>query len=120
MRAASPLARANQRLTDRACLPRFSQVVFKVKKTTKFEKILNAFCQKKAVDISQVRFVFDGTRINPSMTPEDMDMEDGDTVRCLFGPGARRSCAGTHPLLADDPAPLFPQVDAFLEQTGGH
>ncbi|KAK2078376.1 hypothetical protein QBZ16_003216 [Prototheca wickerhamii] len=66
------------------------EVVFKVKKTTKFEKILNAFCQKKAVDISQVRFVFDGTRINPSMTPEDMDMEDGDTV------------------------------DAFLEQTGGH
>lgn len=61
-------------------LAQSSQVVFKVKKTTKFEKILNAFCQKKAVDISQVRFVFDGTRINPSMTPEDMDMEDGDTV----------------------------------------
>ncbi|KFM24032.1 Small ubiquitin-related modifier 1 [Auxenochlorella protothecoides] len=57
------------------------EVVFKVKKSTKFEKILNAFCQKKAVAISEVRFVFDGTRINPSMTPEDMEMEDGDTVR---------------------------------------
>lgn len=52
-----------------------------MKKSTKFEKILNAFCQKKAVAISEVRFVFDGTRINPSMTPEDMEMEDGDTVR---------------------------------------
>lgn len=56
-----------------------------MKKTTKFEKILNAFCQKKAVEISQVRFVFDGTRINPSMTPDDMEMEDGDTVRQHWG-----------------------------------
>lgn len=55
--------------------------MFKVKKTTKFEKILAAFCSKKAVDASQVRFVYDGTRVNPSMTPEDLDMEDGDTVR---------------------------------------
>ena len=95
-------------------------MVFKVKKTTKFEKILNAFCQKKAVDISQVRFVFDGTRINPSMTPEDMDMEDGDTVRWLCGAGARKIRADTHSLLVNDPARLFSQVDAFLEQTGGH
>ncbi len=65
------------------------QVVFKVKPTTRFEKILNAFCTKKAVDQQQVRFVFDGRRVSPNSTPADMAMEDGDTI------------------------------DAFLEQIGG-
>lgn len=65
-----------------------------MKKTTKFEKILAAFCSKKAVDASQVRFVYDGTRVNPSMTPEDLDMEDGDTVRgWVWGGG--RGCQGS-------------------------
>ncbi|GAB4820914.1 hypothetical protein N2152v2_007960 [Parachlorella kessleri] len=65
------------------------EVVFKVKPTTRFEKIFNAFCQKKAVDQTQVRFVFDGARISPISTPADLDMTDGDTI------------------------------DAFLEQIGG-
>ena len=63
--------------------------MFKVKPTTRFEKIFNAFCQKKAVDQAQVRFVFDGARISPNSTPADLDMTDGDTI------------------------------DAFLEQIGG-
>ena len=45
--------------------------------------------QKKAVDHTHVRFVYDGTRVQPDMTPDDLDMEDGDTI------------------------------DAFLEQVGG-
>lgn len=60
-----------------------------MKPTTRFEKILNAFCNKKAVDPNQVRFVFDGTRVNPNSTPAMMGMDDGDTI------------------------------DAFLEQVGG-
>lgn len=60
-----------------------------MKPTTKFEKILNAFCNKKAVDANQVRFVYDGTRVNPFATPSDLGMDDGDTI------------------------------DAFLEQIGG-
>eukprot|EP00887_Chlorella_sp_A99_P002709 scaffold6.g2709.t1 len=65
------------------------EVVFKVKGHTKFEKILNAYCQKKAMEANQVRFVFDGTRVNPMSTPDDVGMDDGDTI------------------------------DAFLEQVGG-
>ena len=37
----------------------------------------------------QVRFVYDGNRLNPASTPSEMDMEEGDTI------------------------------DAFLEQIGG-
>lgn len=55
-------------------------MVFKVKPTTKFEKILNAFCNKKSVAYEAVRFVFDGTRVNPQSSPEDLGMDDGDTI----------------------------------------
>ena len=41
------------------------------------------------MDHTHVRFVYDGTRVQPDMTPDDLDMEDGDTI------------------------------DAFLEQVGG-
>ncbi|KAI3436522.1 hypothetical protein D9Q98_005939 [Chlorella vulgaris] len=65
------------------------EVVFRVKGHTKFEKIISAFCQKKSVDPAQVRFVFDGNRINAQSTPDDEGMVEGDTI------------------------------DAFLEQIGG-
>ncbi len=60
-----------------------------VKSHTKFEKILKAFCAKKAVNESDVRLVFDGNRLNLEDTPNDVDMSDGDVI------------------------------DAFLEQLGG-
>ena len=59
------------------------EVVFKVKKTTKFQKIMDAFCQKKAWDAGAVRFVFDGERILSDQTPDDIGMEDGD-VRVTY------------------------------------
>jgi small ubiquitin-related modifier len=57
------------------------EVVFRVKPHTKFEKILNAFCSKKSVDVNQVRFVFEGERVNPTSTPSDLGMEDGGECR---------------------------------------
>merc|ERR1712060_419661 len=53
---------------------------FKVKMTTPFTKIFDAYCSKKSMDKGQVRFLFDGQRINPPATPQEMDMEDGDTI----------------------------------------
>jgi small ubiquitin-related modifier len=54
------------------------EVVFKVKRTTKFAKIRDAFCQKKSWVADQVRFVYDGQRLDPNATPEELDMENGD------------------------------------------
>ena len=55
-------------------------VTFRVKPTTKFSKIIKAFCQKEGLDESGVRFMFDGERLNPDDTPAGHDMEDGDQV----------------------------------------
>ena len=50
------------------------QVVFKVKRSTKFEKVISAFCDKKSWDVRSVKFLFDGQRIQPEQTPADFEM----------------------------------------------
>ena len=51
-----------------------------VKTHTKLEKVISAYCQKKAIEPSSVRFVFDGTRVAPMSTPESLGMDDGDSI----------------------------------------
>ena len=41
---------------------------------------MKAFCQRQGVDISSVRFLFDGTRIRENQTPQELEMEDGDSI----------------------------------------
>lgn len=68
-------------------------VVFKVKRTTKFSKIVDAFCHKKGWDPTQVRFVFDGNRLDRDSTPAEAEMEDKD-VSWSMHPGL--ACGATH------------------------
>lgn len=39
-------------------------------------KLMNAYCAKASVDVDQVAFIFDGNRLRPEQTPEDVDMEE--------------------------------------------
>ena len=41
---------------------------------------MNAYCQRQGLDIQNCRFLFDGQRIDPDTSPEDLDMEDGDSI----------------------------------------
>lgn len=59
------------------------EVVFKVKRTTKFKRVLDAFCSKKSWNAEQVRFIFDGQRVMEEHTPDDLGLENGD-VCVLF------------------------------------
>ncbi|KAG2494930.1 hypothetical protein HYH03_006865 [Edaphochlamys debaryana] len=61
-----------------------NEVHFKVKMKTRLEKVFNAYCNKKGVDTNSVRFLFDGTRVNGSSTPEELGMEDGDCIDCVI------------------------------------
>lgn len=65
------------------------EIVFKVKRTTKFKRVLQAFCDRKGWQPQQVRFAFDGQRVDDEMSPDDLGMEHNDCI------------------------------DAFLEQVGG-
>lgn len=61
-----------------------SEVHFKVKTHTKLEKVMKAYCDKKSIEMGAVRFVFDGTRINPNTTPASLGMDDGDVIDCFM------------------------------------
>lgn len=58
-----------------------SVVHFRVLVFTKFGKIFNAYCERKALQPDAVRFLtFDHMRINPDQTPWDLDFESGDQL----------------------------------------
>lgn len=46
-----------------------AQVHFKVKSHTKFQKIMDAYAGKRSVDVSAIRFLYDGSRLDGSSTP---------------------------------------------------
>lgn len=49
-----------------------SEVTFKIKKHTKLNKLMDAFCERQGKTPAQVRFFFDGTRITGDDTPESV------------------------------------------------
>jgi len=53
-----------------------NEVFFKIRRSTKLEKLMNAFCDRQGKQLSQVRFLFEGQRVQPNDTP--------DTVGILF------------------------------------
>mmetsp|Transcript_27122 Transcript_27122/g.38451 ORF Transcript_27122/g.38451 Transcript_27122/m.38451 type:complete len:87 (-) Transcript_27122:339-599(-) len=60
-----------------------NEVYFKVKKTTQFSKVINAYCKKVGSEAESVRFLFEGTRIQPHQTPGDLQMEDEDEIDAM-------------------------------------
>ncbi|CAK7203307.1 SUMO protein smt3 [Sporothrix eucalyptigena] len=57
-----------------------NEVFFKIKRTTKLEKLMAAFCDRQGKSLSSVRFLFDGQRVQPSDTPDTLEMQDSDTL----------------------------------------
>lgn len=56
------------------------EMMFKVKKGTKMSKIFTAYAQRKGLDSGNLRFQYDGERINDDDTPKMLEMEDGDQI----------------------------------------
>ncbi|KAF9222110.1 small ubiquitin-related modifier [Gyrodon lividus] len=56
------------------------EVFFKIKRNTKLSKLQGAYATKVGKDVSSIRFLYDGNRINDDDTPSSLDMEDNDTI----------------------------------------
>ena len=54
------------------------ETMFKVNRTTKFEKIITIYCNRLGISSNQLRLVFDGNKIKATDTPQSLDMEDDD------------------------------------------
>ena len=53
---------------------------FKVKKTTKMNRLKNSFSAKVGIPDTSLTFVFCGVRINGDDTPESLGMEENDEI----------------------------------------
>jgi hypothetical protein len=47
-----------------------NEVFFKIKRTTALKKLMDAFCDRQGKMPNQVRFLFDGARVQPTDTPQ--------------------------------------------------
>ena len=61
-------------------VPEGDEVVFRVKTTTKLQRLFDTYALRKGLDVGSLRFLLDGKRLNGDQTPEDVDMEDGDQI----------------------------------------
>lgn len=55
-----------------------SEVFFKINRKTQMSKLMKAFCGRQGKELETVRFLYDGTRVQPGDTPNDLDLQDGD------------------------------------------
>lgn len=55
----------NIKVTDNS-----NEVFFKIKRSTKLEKLMTAFCERQGKSLNSVRFLFDGARVQPTDTPD--------------------------------------------------
>jgi small ubiquitin-related modifier len=68
-------------------------VYFKVKKTTTFKKIFEAYLQRVGKAPGSVRFMFDGQRVQAESTPDSLGMEDEDTIDAMVRVDRNRFCS---------------------------
>ncbi|KAK3846136.1 MAG: ubiquitin-related domain-containing protein [Linnemannia gamsii] len=57
-----------------------SEVFFKIKRSTQLKKLMEAYCERQGKHVGSVRFLYDGERIQPTNTPNELEMEDGDSI----------------------------------------
>ena len=60
------------------------QIFFKINRTTKLQKLLDAYCERSGSAKSSIRFLFDGERVDGDSTAETMGMEDNDIIDAVL------------------------------------
>ncbi|KAJ2400158.1 dolichyl-phosphate-mannose-protein mannosyltransferase pmt3 [Coemansia sp. RSA 2559] len=63
--------------------PDNSEVMFKIKRSTKLAKLMQAYCARAGKSFDTVRFLVDGERINGDSTPDSLGLEDGDAIDAM-------------------------------------
>jgi small ubiquitin-related modifier len=58
------------------------ETYFKIKKSTKMQKVFDTYASRKGLSASTLRFLYDGNRIQSNDTPKMLEMEDQDQIDC--------------------------------------
>mmetsp|Transcript_17437 Transcript_17437/g.19592 ORF Transcript_17437/g.19592 Transcript_17437/m.19592 type:complete len:90 (-) Transcript_17437:11-280(-) len=59
-------------------------LVFKIKQSTTFKKLMEAYCQRRGQSMNAVRFMFNGEPIQAHQSPMDFQMEDNDVIDVML------------------------------------
>ncbi|XP_048252318.1 NFATC2-interacting protein-like isoform X2 [Haliotis rufescens] len=65
------------------CSNRKNKILIKVNKHQALRKLMSSYATKVKTELSYLKFMFDGEDILPSMTPEELEMEDMDTIDAI-------------------------------------
>ncbi|KAH8090908.1 ubiquitin-related domain-containing protein [Filobasidium floriforme] len=57
-----------------------NEVFFKIKRTTRLNKLKNAYAERVGKNVAAIRFFYDGNRVNDDDTPDSLDLEEGDSI----------------------------------------
>ncbi|XP_022846024.1 small ubiquitin-related modifier 1-like isoform X2 [Olea europaea var. sylvestris] len=61
-----------------------NEVFFRIKKTSQLKKLMETYCDRQSVDVNAIAFLFDGRRLRPEQTPDELEMEDGDEIDAML------------------------------------
>ncbi|KAJ1397469.1 Ubiquitin-like domain superfamily [Sesbania bispinosa] len=56
----------------------------RIKRSTQLRKLMIAYCEQKSVDFNAIVFLFDGRRLRPEQTPDQLEMQDGDEIDAML------------------------------------
>ncbi|VEU42005.1 unnamed protein product [Pseudo-nitzschia multistriata] len=74
----------NEPITIRVRDQTGEETFFKIKKTTKMSKVFGTYANRKGVQLSSLRFLLDGERIEPDQTPKMLELDDQDQIDCML------------------------------------
>ncbi|KAI8989482.1 ubiquitin-related domain-containing protein [Pilobolus umbonatus] len=61
-----------------------NEVFFKIKRSTQLRKLMDAYCERQGKAPGSIRFLYDGARVLPYETPNELHMEDGDSIDVMI------------------------------------
>lgn len=60
------------------------EVHFKISKTTQFRKLFSVYAERAGINEENIKFLFDGKRIDGEQTPKSLEMEDHDVIDAVL------------------------------------
>lgn len=74
----------SQYVTVKVRSPDGEQVLYRIKKKTRLQKLMNSYCQRTGQNEHSIRFLFEGERLRPEMTAEDVGLQEGDLIDAMI------------------------------------
>lgn len=81
--SSSPEDKKSDHLNIRVAGHGQSEIFFKIKKTTPLKKLMEAYCERLGKQPGSLRFLFDGQRISPNDTPQQLGLQNEDCIEVM-------------------------------------